>query len=182
MVPSKDKHAGAGGRIKKDRKDKKADKGAKRRRARQAVHSGSGKSSGKHKRDAAEKKRKKGAGSVKDEGTRKKHKRDKEKRARRDAKRGKEKSARNKGGKSDARGHGEGRQAERPASSEEIGTGSEHPVARDAGIGSARDRRQQMIAETAYYIAERRGLSGGDPEQDWLEAERQVDRRLRGES
>jgi len=31
--------------------------------------------------------------------------------------------------------------------------------------------RHRMIAEAAYFMAERRGFSGGDPVQDWLEAE-----------
>jgi hypothetical protein len=39
-----------------------------------------------------------------------------------------------------------------------------------------------MIAETAYYLAERRGFVGGNPEQDWLEAEAQIDRILGGKS
>ena len=35
--------------------------------------------------------------------------------------------------------------------------------------------RTSMIAEAAYYIAEQRGFSGGDPVQDWLDAETQID-------
>ena len=38
--------------------------------------------------------------------------------------------------------------------------------------------RYRMIAEAAYLRAERRGFSGGDPEQDWVEAEREVDEAL----
>lgn len=37
------------------------------------------------------------------------------------------------------------------------------------------DLRRQMIAEAAYLRAERRGFSPGDPNEDWLEAEREVD-------
>jgi hypothetical protein len=40
------------------------------------------------------------------------------------------------------------------------------------------DDRQRMIAETAYYRAERRGFSGGDTVHDWLAAEAEVDARL----
>lgn len=40
------------------------------------------------------------------------------------------------------------------------------------------EERQQMIAEAAYYIAEQRGFVPGQHEQDWLEAERQVDETL----
>ena len=40
-------------------------------------------------------------------------------------------------------------------------------------------QRRQMIAEAAYFLAERRGFNGGDPAQDWYAAERAVDARLR---
>jgi hypothetical protein len=38
--------------------------------------------------------------------------------------------------------------------------------------------RKDLIAKTAYLRAEDRGFVGGDPEQDWLEAEAEVDRYL----
>jgi hypothetical protein len=37
-----------------------------------------------------------------------------------------------------------------------------------------------MIAEAAYFIAEGRGFAGGDPTQDWLVAERQVEALIEG--
>lgn len=40
------------------------------------------------------------------------------------------------------------------------------------------EQRYQMIAEAAYYIAEKRGFVGGDVARDWLEAEAQIDRLL----
>lgn len=40
-------------------------------------------------------------------------------------------------------------------------------------------QRQQMIAEAAYFRAERRGFNGGDAVRDWCEAEAEVDARLR---
>ena len=40
------------------------------------------------------------------------------------------------------------------------------------------EQRRQMIAEAAYFRAERRGFSGGDPIADWLEAEAEVDTNL----
>ena len=44
------------------------------------------------------------------------------------------------------------------------------------------DRRLMMIAEAAYYRAERRGFRNGDAVSDWLEAEAEIDRLLnRGE-
>jgi hypothetical protein len=45
-----------------------------------------------------------------------------------------------------------------------------------AGIDT--EQRQRLIADEAYLIAERRGFQGGDPSQDWAEAERLVDYRL----
>lgn len=39
--------------------------------------------------------------------------------------------------------------------------------------------RVALISDTAYFMAEARGFAGGDPARDWLEAERQVDERLR---
>ena len=41
-------------------------------------------------------------------------------------------------------------------------------------------RRRQMIAEAAYFRAERRGFAAGDPVKDWCEAEAEVDAQLRG--
>lgn len=38
--------------------------------------------------------------------------------------------------------------------------------------------RHQMIAEAAYIRAEQRGFCAGDPMEDWLHAEREVDRLL----
>ncbi|MHB8347779.1 MAG: DUF2934 domain-containing protein [Acidiferrobacterales bacterium] len=42
---------------------------------------------------------------------------------------------------------------------------------------SAEDRRR-MIAEAAYYRAERRGFAGGDPIEDWLTAEAEIEGRI----
>ena len=43
---------------------------------------------------------------------------------------------------------------------------------------SATDLRRQMIAEAAYLRAEQRGFGSGDPLDDWLAAEREVDTQL----
>lgn len=40
-------------------------------------------------------------------------------------------------------------------------------------------QRRQMIAEAAYFRAERRGFDGGDPVEDWTAAEAEVDARLK---
>ncbi len=34
--------------------------------------------------------------------------------------------------------------------------------------------RQEMIAEAAYFLAEKRGFAPGDEHRDWIEAERMV--------
>jgi Protein of unknown function (DUF2934) len=40
------------------------------------------------------------------------------------------------------------------------------------------DTRRRLIAEYAYLRAERRGFACGSPEQDWLEAEMEIDQLL----
>jgi hypothetical protein len=40
------------------------------------------------------------------------------------------------------------------------------------------EERQRLIAQAAYLRAERRGFSGGSPEQDWLLAEAEIDAML----
>lgn len=40
------------------------------------------------------------------------------------------------------------------------------------------DERRAMIAQAAYYRAERRGFAPGGELQDWLEAEAEIDRSL----
>jgi len=40
------------------------------------------------------------------------------------------------------------------------------------------EERRRMIAEAAYLRAERRGFSGGDPNDDWLSAEAEIDQIL----
>ena len=40
-------------------------------------------------------------------------------------------------------------------------------------------QRSQMIADAAYFRAEKRGFAGGDEARDWLEAEAEIDALLR---
>ena len=49
---------------------------------------------------------------------------------------------------------------------------------RDSATGITSAQRNRMIAEAAYYRAEHRGFQGGDPVQDWLEAEAEINRIL----
>ena len=51
----------------------------------------------------------------------------------------------------------------------------------DAGLAITPEERYQLIAEAAYYRAERRNFADGDEVQDWLEAEAEVAVRLDGQ-
>lgn len=54
------------------------------------------------------------------------------------------------------------------------------PVSAQSGsqVPISSEERHRMIAEAAYCLAEQRGFQGGSPEQDWLEAEAQVERMI----
>lgn len=43
------------------------------------------------------------------------------------------------------------------------------------------EERHRLIAERAYLMAEARGFRGGDPREDWLAAEAEIDARLLSE-
>jgi len=47
-----------------------------------------------------------------------------------------------------------------------------------AGVSITPEERHRMICDAAYYRAERRGFKGGDPRQDWLDAEYEIDQSL----
>ena len=49
-----------------------------------------------------------------------------------------------------------------------------HPAPSDA------TERQRLIAEAAYFRAERRGFAAGNEETDWLEAEKDIDMAVAG--
>lgn len=40
------------------------------------------------------------------------------------------------------------------------------------------EERHEMIAQAAYYRAEERGFTSGDPQADWLGAETEIDKQL----
>lgn len=42
----------------------------------------------------------------------------------------------------------------------------------------SQEQRRNYVEVAAYYIAERRGFTPGDPMQDWVEAESEIDRLL----
>ncbi len=47
-----------------------------------------------------------------------------------------------------------------------------------AAAAVSAEERRRMIAEAAYYRAMQRNFQGGDPVDDWLMAEHEVDQRL----
>lgn len=49
-----------------------------------------------------------------------------------------------------------------------------------AAMSLTSEERYQKIAETAYLRAEKRGFAPGDPMQDWLVAEQEIDALLKG--
>ena len=42
----------------------------------------------------------------------------------------------------------------------------------------SQEERRRMIAESAYYRAQRRGFRAGNPDLDWIEAEAEIDAML----
>jgi hypothetical protein len=49
------------------------------------------------------------------------------------------------------------------------------PAAQEPARHSDADERRRLIAQAAYFRAERRGFAPGGEERDWLEAEAEVD-------
>jgi hypothetical protein len=47
-------------------------------------------------------------------------------------------------------------------------------AAKSKHSGPTPEERYRMIAEAAYYIAERRGFTPGDPAKDWHDAEAEI--------
>lgn len=63
-----------------------------------------------------------------------------------------------------------------PKATKTIGGLSIKPTTRKTAIGS--DQRHNYIEVAAYYIAERRGFTGGNEIDDWAAAEVEIDRLL----
>ncbi len=63
---------------------------------------------------------------------------------------------------------------------------AEKTVATTSTVAAPRERKvridaealMRMIAELAYFRAEKRGFNGGDPVEDWLAAEREIKSRF----
>lgn len=54
--------------------------------------------------------------------------------------------------------------------------GAKNGAARPGKNGVGDSQRRNYIEVAAYYIAERRGFAPGDPFDDWLQAEHEIDR------
>ncbi len=63
--------------------------------------------------------------------------------------------------------------------SQESGKGSGFGTQQHASAQVSQEQREHMIAEAAYYIAEHRHFQGGDTTRDWLQAEREIERKVK---
>jgi hypothetical protein len=57
---------------------------------------------------------------------------------------------------------------------------SSNPAESNPGALISEEERRRMIAEAAYFRAQARGFVGGDPLDDWLAAEQEINRALPG--
>ena len=57
-------------------------------------------------------------------------------------------------------------------------TGAGETTRKPAAAEITPEQRHQLIAEAAYLRAESRGFDAGDPIDDWLQAEQEIDARL----
>jgi len=64
----------------------------------------------------------------------------------------------------------------------ESGKSSELGIPQHTSAGITLEQREHMIAEAAYYMAEHRHFQGGDPLHDWLQAQAEIDRKLKAAS
>lgn len=58
------------------------------------------------------------------------------------------------------------------------GTSSEYGRHLDVAAEITEEKRDHMIAEAAYYIAEHRHFEGGDTIHDWLQAQNEIDSKI----
>jgi hypothetical protein len=63
----------------------------------------------------------------------------------------------------------------RPDGIVEFQPAEQTPVDPNSHTRSGPDWHRQMIEEAAYFLAEKRGFSRGDPVADWLAAEAEID-------
>ena len=68
--------------------------------------------------------------------------------------------------------------APRAAKPAKVVSGEAASERRGLSDGISAEQWRVMVAEAAYYRAERRGFRDGSPEQDWFEAEEEIRRSL----
>jgi DUF2934 family protein len=71
------------------------------------------------------------------------------------------------------------RNSQAPAKRQSRRTATAKTAMRPDDSAISPQERHQLISEAAYYRAQQRGFTGGDPIQDWLEAEMEVSVRFR---
>ena len=77
---------------------------------------------------------------------------------------------------SEATDHDRDIDTDRVITANEAGLGLSEADDYAPGSDAAADDRHRRIAEAAYYRAQRRGFRPGYEDEDWLEAEREIDR------
>ena len=71
----------------------------------------------------------------------------------------------------------QGKQPRAPAAKEDAAQTSLEPSAGPEGAATfSPEERRRMIAEAAYFRAERRGFATGSEVDDWIQAETEIDR------
>lgn len=92
-------------------------------------------------------------------------------------------ASRTEASKSTSKATGKSRKTASPAASKPARKPAKRRSAAKAAAQTSTDSaaRVRMIEETAYFIAEARGFSGGSPMDDWLTAETLVDQQLSGQ-
>ena len=66
-------------------------------------------------------------------------------------------------------------QPARTAGSAKVATRKRSVESQPAGAKTVPEQRQQLIAQAAYFIAERRGFAPGNELEDWLQAEAEIE-------
>lgn len=69
--------------------------------------------------------------------------------------------------------------AGKPAAAEKKPAATAKKTSRQAAANVTPEQRRYYVEVAAYYIAERRGFQGGNELDDWVQAEREIDRLLR---
>lgn len=64
----------------------------------------------------------------------------------------------------------------------ESGKSSEFGTQQHTSVAITQEQREHMIAEAAYYMAEHRHFQSGDPLRDWLQAQAEIDSKLKAAS